>query len=158
MKKPNSIVECLPKLRLFARAMCPDVSMADQAVADCLARSQTRLSELPVADQIFLCLLTDLATSIRQSAHAHGIEPRAVSQDTMQILRQLPPHHRDVLIAVKLFNLRYWEAASVCGCPIGTVKSRLNRASTAFAARYVNAATSEKSVSQPRFVSHAGHA
>jgi RNA polymerase sigma-70 factor (ECF subfamily) len=79
-------------------------------------------------------LLTDLAAAIRQGDQARVSDDGPFKQRTMQILRQLPPHHRDVLIVVTLFNFRYWEAADVCGCPVGTIKSRLSRARAAFTA------------------------
>ena len=40
----------------------------------------------------------------------------------------LPPALREVVILCELQELEYKEAAAVLGCPIGTVRSRLNRA------------------------------
>ena len=43
-------------------------------------------------------------------------------------LRQLPDEHREALILVGAAGLSYEEAAEICGCALGTIKSRVNRA------------------------------
>jgi RNA polymerase sigma-70 factor (ECF subfamily) len=40
----------------------------------------------------------------------------------------LPPEHREALILVGAAGLSYEEAAEICGCALGTIKSRVNRA------------------------------
>nr|WP_245218552.1 sigma-70 family RNA polymerase sigma factor [Rubellimicrobium aerolatum] len=50
------------------------------------------------------------------------------------LLRDLTPAHRDILILIPVMGLGYEEAAEVCGCSVGTIKSRLNRARLALAA------------------------
>ena len=43
-------------------------------------------------------------------------------------LAQLPDEHREALILVGAAGLSYEEAAEICGCALGTIKSRVNRA------------------------------
>lgn len=40
----------------------------------------------------------------------------------------LPPHYREVVVLCDLEELNYDAAAAVLGCPVGTIRSRLNRA------------------------------
>jgi len=40
----------------------------------------------------------------------------------------LPTDQREALILIGASGLSYEEAASICGCAIGTMKSRVNRA------------------------------
>ena len=40
----------------------------------------------------------------------------------------LPLHHREVIVLCELHELSYEQAANVLGCPVGTIRSRLNRA------------------------------
>jgi RNA polymerase sigma-70 factor, ECF subfamily len=47
----------------------------------------------------------------------------------------LPPHHREVFVLRELEGRSYQEIATLAGCNLGTVKSRLNRARRAFAER-----------------------
>jgi RNA polymerase sigma-70 factor (ECF subfamily) len=43
-------------------------------------------------------------------------------------LQKLPAEHREALILVGAAGLSYDEAAEICGCALGTIKSRVNRA------------------------------
>ena len=43
-------------------------------------------------------------------------------------LARLPDEHREALILVGAAGLSYEEAAEICGCALGTIKSRVNRA------------------------------
>jgi RNA polymerase sigma-70 factor, ECF subfamily len=45
-----------------------------------------------------------------------------------EVLAALPHEFREVVILVELEEFTYEEAAATIGCPIGTVRSRLNRA------------------------------
>ena len=49
--------------------------------------------------------------------------------------RDLAPSHREVLVLVGVHGLSYERVAEVCGCQIGTVKSRINRARTVLKAK-----------------------
>jgi RNA polymerase sigma-70 factor (ECF subfamily) len=48
-------------------------------------------------------------------------------------LNKLPDEQREALILVGASGFSYEEAAEICGCAIGTVKSRVNRARTRLA-------------------------
>lgn len=50
-------------------------------------------------------------------------------------LLALPEHYREVLVLCDLEELDYARAAEALGCPVGTVRSRLNRARTMLAWR-----------------------
>jgi RNA polymerase sigma-70 factor (ECF subfamily) len=71
-----------------------------------------------------------------------GLEERLVADadpfadlarsETIDMVRQailaLPEHYREVVALCSLGEMSYEQAASVIGCPVGTVRSRLNRA------------------------------
>ena len=52
--------------------------------------------------------------------------------ETIEVVRaavqSLPPAHREVIVLCELEEMDYVEAANVLQCPLGTVRSRLNRA------------------------------
>jgi RNA polymerase sigma-70 factor (ECF subfamily) len=50
-----------------------------------------------------------------------------------ETVAQLPEHHRQVFVLRELEGKSYEEIAEITDCNLGTVKSRLNRARTAFA-------------------------
>jgi RNA polymerase sigma-70 factor (ECF subfamily) len=63
----------------------------------------------------------NLATAPAQSGHMDLLDFRAA-------LQQLPSDQREALILIGASGLSYEEAAGICGCAIGTMKSRVNRA------------------------------
>lgn len=52
--------------------------------------------------------------------------------ETIEVVRQavlsLPEHYREVVVLCSLHEMSYDQAAAVIDCPVGTVRSRLNRA------------------------------
>ena len=104
-------------------------------------------------------LLSDLAAGIRRMDRTRSPADELGAQGTMGVPRRLPPHHRDVLVVVALFRLRYWEAAVICNCPIGTIKSRFNRARASFNAQIGTLSSirtiSHSIISAPRHVQEA---
>jgi RNA polymerase sigma-70 factor (ECF subfamily) len=49
-------------------------------------------------------------------------------RDLHELLRSLEPGRREAFVLTQLLGLDYAEAADVCGCPIGTIRSRVARA------------------------------
>jgi RNA polymerase sigma-70 factor (ECF subfamily) len=49
-------------------------------------------------------------------------------QDFRRALNVLPPDQREALVLVGAAGFSYEEAASISGCAVGTIKSRVNRA------------------------------
>jgi RNA polymerase sigma-70 factor, ECF subfamily len=66
------------------------------------------------------------------------IEPSQIAhmehEDLRAALLKLPDEMREALMAVGYSGLSYQEAAQVCDCPIGTIRSRVHRARECLAA------------------------
>jgi RNA polymerase sigma-70 factor (ECF subfamily) len=62
-----------------------------------------------------------LKTQPAQNAHLEFEEFR-------QALDKLPQDQREALILVGASGFSYEDAAAICGCAVGTIKSRVNRA------------------------------
>jgi RNA polymerase sigma-70 factor, ECF subfamily len=64
---------------------------------------------------------------------------RLEDEDHLRLLRNaivaLPRRYREVIVLCDLHRLPYDTAAAVIGCPVGTVRSRLNRAREALTTR-----------------------
>lgn len=54
--------------------------------------------------------------------------PRTAAEQTLRALWHLKEEQREVLLMVAVEGLRYHEAATALGIPVGTVMSRLSRA------------------------------
>jgi RNA polymerase sigma-70 factor (ECF subfamily) len=48
--------------------------------------------------------------------------------ESTDLLDRLDPSRRDAFVLTQLLDLSYEEAAEVCGCPVGTIRSRVARA------------------------------
>jgi RNA polymerase sigma-70 factor (ECF subfamily) len=48
--------------------------------------------------------------------------------DVHLLVASLPPEQQDAFVLTQVLGLSYEEAAEVCGCPIGTIRSRVARA------------------------------
>jgi RNA polymerase sigma-70 factor (ECF subfamily) len=51
--------------------------------------------------------------------------------DLDDLLDRLPPERRDAFVLTQVLGLSYAEAADVCGCEVGTIRSRVARARVA---------------------------
>jgi RNA polymerase sigma-70 factor (ECF subfamily) len=58
---------------------------------------------------------------------------RVEFQEFRTALEKLPPDQREALILVGASGFSYEDAAAICGCAVGTIKSRVNRARTRLA-------------------------
>jgi RNA polymerase sigma-70 factor (ECF subfamily) len=58
--------------------------------------------------------------------------PQLLRKSELELLRKaiarLPTPYRDALVLVELQGCSYVEAATICGCELGTIRSRLFRA------------------------------
>jgi RNA polymerase sigma-70 factor (ECF subfamily) len=66
------------------------------------------------------------------AGHAEGVVESLERAEVVKLLREtvltLPDHYRDPVTLCDLEGKSYSEAASLLSCPVGTVRSRLNRA------------------------------
>jgi RNA polymerase sigma-70 factor, ECF subfamily len=65
--------------------------------------------------------------------HATGFENGLLLR---HLLDGLPPQRREAFVATQVLGLSYDEAAQVCDCPVGTIRSRVARARADLVAAY----------------------
>jgi RNA polymerase sigma-70 factor (ECF subfamily) len=63
------------------------------------------------------------------------LEKKEFRQTVWRAMMDLDPEHREIIVLSHFQNLQYEEIASLLGCPVGTVKSRLYRARAALKER-----------------------
>ena len=145
MSEADSIVELIPRLRRYARALAGDRSAADDLVQDTLERAWSKFhlyrrgTDLrawlfTVMHNVYVNQLRSAKTAAvldeetpelaRPGREADGL----VLRDLDAAIRRLPPEQREVLLLVALEEMSYDGAAQALGIPIGTVMSRLARA------------------------------
>jgi RNA polymerase sigma-70 factor (ECF subfamily) len=142
------LVTFLPNLRAFAISLCGNPDLADDLVQDTILKAWASLGLFEEGTNLRAWLFTILRnnyfsllrrrrneTSIDETydvaAHPNSAPEQEIwmdSKDLLKALAQVPASQREAIILVGAEGFSYEEAAQVCGCPVGTIKSRVNRA------------------------------
>ena len=141
------LIQQVPRLRRYARALTGDRSAADDLVQDTLERALSRFHLWRQGSDLRAWLFTimhniyvnQIRSRIRRQHEALESEPaaeavRAAEPDWLELrdleaaLGRLPEEQRAVVLLVGLEQFTYEETARVLGVPTGTVMSRLSRA------------------------------
>jgi RNA polymerase sigma-70 factor (ECF subfamily) len=148
MASAEAIVEWIPRLRRYARALTGDAVLADDLVQDTLARAIEKFALWRAGSDLRAWLFSVMHnTFVNQLRARHATEslesddlearprlPDGVLIDLEKCLRGLPAEQREIILLVGLEEMSYAEAAQALGVPQGTVMSRLSRARTRLAA------------------------
>ena len=145
MRARPDLIEHLPRLRRYARALTGDVNRADDLVQDTLERALAKLDLWQPESDLRAWLFTLMHNLFVNQLRRHHLAETALedaldepvnggqlealaARDIHDALARLPPEQREVLLLVGLEQFGYAEAAQVLGVPTGTVMSRLSRA------------------------------
>jgi RNA polymerase sigma-70 factor (ECF subfamily) len=141
------IVDQIPALRRYARALAGDAWDADDLVQDTLERACAKWRLWAAGTDLRAWLFTVMHNlfinrvrrAVRQAPNgtvdiedvAHElVAPDAefgIAMDLQRCLLRLPQDQRAVLLLVSVEDMSYAEVAKITGVPIGTVMSRLSR-------------------------------
>ena len=140
------IVQQIPSLRRYARALTNDAERADDLVQDCLERAWSRINLWHrghnIRPWLFTIMHNIFVNDAKRYSRAQLIPLPAVElpddkspthetelnlRDLKIALATLPIEQRQVILLVGLEGLRYEEVARIVGVPVGTVMSRLSR-------------------------------
>lgn len=143
----DSIVTCVPHLRAFARSLCGNRDKADDLVQEAIARALAAERSYTPGTNFKAWIFTILRNLYFNDIRKH--RGRMVSCDNLgEYEPSSPPTHdaslefcefrrafwtlsdgqREVLMLVGPGGMSYEEAAKMCGCAVGTIKSRVCRA------------------------------
>jgi RNA polymerase sigma-70 factor (ECF subfamily) len=148
----KALLSAVPGLRAFAISLCGNVDRADDLVQETLVRALANIDSFQPGTNMSAWLFTILRNHFRseyrkrrrevEDGEGHYAEtlktqPEQHGQvefrEFRQALKQLPADQREALILVGASGFSYEEAAHICGCAVGTIKSRVNRARTRLA-------------------------
>ena len=144
MRARPDLIEHLPRLRRYARALTGDANRADDLVQDTLERALAKLDLWQPGSDLRAWLFTLMhnlyVNQIRVRRPQETVMEDALDEpvsggqmealharDIHAALAKLPGEQREVLLLVGLEQFGYAEAAQVLGVPVGTVMSRLSR-------------------------------
>ena len=145
MNEAQRLVDLIPRLRRYARALVNDHASADDLVQDTLERAWAKLHLYRRGTDLRAWLFTVMHNvHVNKVRSARATDPlddempelaqRAaqgeslVVRDLDRAIARLPEEQRAVLLLVTLDEMSYDQVSRALGIPIGTVMSRLSRA------------------------------
>jgi RNA polymerase sigma-70 factor (ECF subfamily) len=149
----RDLVGLIPHLRAFARTLCGDPAAADDLAQDAMMKAwDARTSFQPGTNMkawTFMILRNQFYSEKRRSWRQSQLDQEAAERtlvaaddpaapialdELRQALSSLPDEQREALILVGAGGFAYEEAAEICGCAVGTIKSRVARGRVALEA------------------------
>jgi RNA polymerase sigma-70 factor (ECF subfamily) len=148
----EAVLAAVPSLRAFAISLSGNVDRADDLVQETLLRALVNIESFEPGTNLPAWLFTILRNLFRSEyrkrrrevedgdgTYAESLksqpeqEARVEFREFRAALAKLPSDQREALILVGASGFSYEEAAGICGCAVGTIKSRVNRARTRLA-------------------------
>jgi RNA polymerase sigma-70 factor, ECF subfamily len=143
----EGLIELIPFLRAFARSLCGNQEIADDLAQETLVKAWQARNMFTPGTNLKAWLFTILRNQFysdrrrawRQAPWDQDAAERipgssaeqawaAELSDTARALRVLTDEQREALILVGAGGFSYEDAAAICHCAVGTVKSRVARA------------------------------
>jgi len=143
----RDLVALIPQLRAFARTLTGNATTADDLAQDAMIKAWDARGGFEIGTNMkawtFMILRNQFYSDKRRSWRQIHLDQEAAERTLVAIddpaapvaldevrlaLAMLPTEQREALILVGAGGFAYDEAAEICGCAVGTVKSRVSRA------------------------------
>jgi RNA polymerase sigma-70 factor (ECF subfamily) len=143
----RELIALIPHLRAFARTLAGDPASADDLAQDAMMKAWDARASYQMGTNMkawtFMILRNQFYSEKRRSWRQTQLDQEAaertliaaddpespVALDELRLsIGMLPAEQREALILVGAGGFAYEEAAEICGCAVGTVKSRVSRA------------------------------
>lgn len=141
------LLACIPHLRAYARFLTGNRERADDLVQDALLRALTAAHQFQPGTNLKAWIFTILRNLFYNEIRKNRLRVQSIDDipgegpatpatqdanlefaDFRRAFWQLGQSQREVLIMVGASGLSYEEAAAICSCAVGTIKSRVSRA------------------------------
>jgi RNA polymerase sigma-70 factor (ECF subfamily) len=141
------LLGAIPGLRAFAVSLSQNADKADDLVQETLVKAWDKHESFQPGTNLKAWLFTILRNEFYSQMRKRGREVQdsdgimtgrlAVHpsqhglldlKDFKGALEQLPDDQREAIILIGASGFSYEEAAEICGCAVGTIKSRVSRA------------------------------
>lgn len=143
----QELTALIPHLRAFSRSLCGNATLADDVAQDALLKAWNARERFIPGSNLkawtFTILRNQFYSIKRRSWRATSLEPEVAEQtivansdaeqsmhlnDLRRGLDMLKDDQREAIILIGASGLSYEEAAEICHCAVGTIKSRVSRA------------------------------
>ena len=149
----SELVALIPHLRAFARSLTGEPTSADDLAQDTMMKAWDARASFEMGTNMkawtFMILRNQFYSEKRRSWRQSQLDQEAAERTLMAVddpaspvalnelrlgLAMLPSEQRESLVLVGAGGFSYEEAAAICECAVGTVKSRVSRARRALQA------------------------
>jgi RNA polymerase sigma-70 factor (ECF subfamily) len=149
----TELVALIPHLRAFARSLTGEPTSADDLAQDTMMKAWDARASFEMGTNMkawtFMILRNQFYSEKRRSWRQSQLDQEAAERTLMAVddpaspvalnelrlgLAMLPSEQRESLVLVGAGGFSYEEAAAICDCAVGTVKSRVSRARRALQA------------------------
>ncbi|MGF1607428.1 MAG: sigma-70 family RNA polymerase sigma factor [Rhodothalassiaceae bacterium] len=160
----RALGEIIPHLRAFARSLCGNADTADDLVQETMLKAWQARKRFAAGTSMrawtFVILRNLFVSQMRRNRFHANWDDRVAERtlscqpegggnlalaDLQRALLTLPTEQREALILVGAGGLGYADVADICGCAVGTVKSRVARARAALEKRFERDAVPSRS-------------
>lgn len=143
----DALVAAIPNLRAFAVSLTGNHHLANDLVQETLLKAWANRDKFVAGTNfkawLFTILRNTYFSDLRKARReVQDVEGRAAAQlvsppeqhgqldlaDFRQAMTQISDDQREALLLIGAEGFSYEEAAAICDCAVGTVKSRVNRA------------------------------
>ena len=143
----RELVALIPHLRAFARTLTGDPTAADDLAQEAMMKAWDARASFEMGTNMkawtFMILRNQFYSEKRRSWRQTQLDQEAAERTLVAIddpaapialdelrlgLAMLPSEQREALVLVGAGGFAYEEAAEICNCAVGTVKSRVSRA------------------------------
>jgi len=145
----DAMLAAVPRLRAFAISLSRHVDRADDLVQEALMRAIASINSFQPGTNMSAWLFIILRNLFRSEyrkrrrevedtdgGYAETLKSQPEQHSRLELeefrvaLAKLPPDLCEALLLVGASGFSYEEAAAICETPVGTIKSRVNRART----------------------------
>jgi RNA polymerase sigma-70 factor (ECF subfamily) len=145
----RELLATLPSLRAFAVSLSGRLDRADDLVQDTMMKAWAKQDSYQMGTNIKAWLFTILRNEFYSQMRKRGREVQDTDgaftermavhpsqygvldmADFKKALDTLPPDQREAIVLIGASGFSYEEAADICHCAVGTMKSRVSRART----------------------------
>lgn len=143
----EELAALVPNLRAFGKSLCGNADYADDLVQETLIKAWKNRSSFAEGSNLKAWLFTILRNTFLSDRRKRKFEvedPEGIMAgklsthgaqaghmdflDFAEAFQKLPDDQREALVLIGAEGFSYEEAALMCGCAVGTIKSRVNRA------------------------------
>jgi RNA polymerase sigma-70 factor, ECF subfamily len=143
----EGLLGAIPSLRAFAVSLSQNADRADDLVQETLVKAWDKQASFEPGTNLKAWLFTILRNEFYSQMRRRGREVQDTDgiitgrvavhpaqhgsldlDDFRKALEKLPEDQREAIILIGASGFSYEEAAAICGCAVGTIKSRVSRA------------------------------